>query len=423
MLLQFSVENYRSFKGRAVLSLEASVDKELNTNLTTIGKERVLNSIAVFGANAAGKSNLFRALTAALMTVRESNIRQINEPLARIEPFAFGKDYQSKPTSFEFVFLADGLKYVYGYSATRAEIVTEYLYVYRTAKVSTIFERTDSNKYRFTSGAIKRELTPIIERNADNKLFLATATAWNCECTRVPYLWLAESINTYSNDSQRLLRQVSSLYDNGDESLRAFTKRLLHEADINISDYKYKTEKLSGDELKQALPKEVRDIVSIDFGPAKEIRISAIHTIEEGDTAEQYELPLREESQGTQNLFMLSPILKRAFDTGETLCVDEFDASLHPLLVIYLMKLFNDPEINRQHAQLIVSAHAMELLSLDYLRRDQIYFVEKKRKTGESVLYSLDEYSPRKNEDVRKAYLRGRYGSVPDILEEAELWQ
>lgn len=423
MLLQFSVENYRSFKERAVLSLEASADKELENNFTVVGKERILNSAAVFGANAAGKSNLIRALTAAIMTVRQSNNRQINDPLEWIIPFGFDQKCLVRPTSFEFVFLAKGKKYVYGFSATKTAVNTEYLYVYHTAKASTVFERTSCNRYKFTSSAVKRELFPMIERNTDNKLFLATATSWNCESTRIPYLWFAEMINTYSNDSQQLVQLVSPMFDNGDETLRAFTNRLLHEADINISDYTYKSVEVTGEEAKQFLPKEIQSIVSVLPFAGKEIRIEAIHTVEENGTVRQYRLPLGEESQGTQHLFLFSPVLKRAFDNGETLCVDEFDASLHPLMVIYLMKLFNNPEINRAHAQLIASAHAMELLSLDRLRRDQIYFVEKKRKTGESELYSLDEFSPRKNEDVRKAYLRGRYGSVPDISEEADLWQ
>ena len=154
----------------------------------------------------------------------------------------------------------------------------------------------------------------------------------------------------------------------------------------------------------------------------KTIKIETVHSVVNNGVTEQYRLSLIEESKGTQNLFLFSPILKRAFETGETLCIDEFDASLHPMLVRYLFSLFNNPHINKTHAQLIVSAHSLVLMSLKNLRRDQIYFVEKNRKTGKSELYSLDEFSPRKAEDVRKAYMLGRYGSIPDIPEEANLW-
>ena len=88
---------------------------------------------------------------------------------------------------------------------------------------------------------------------------------------------------------------------------------------------------------------------------------------------------------------------------------------MKPMLVCYLVGLFNNPEVNIKNAQLIISTHTMSLLNLNDLRRDQIYFVEKNQKTGVSELYSLDEFSPRTREDIRKAYLLGRYGSVPDL--------
>jgi AAA15 family ATPase/GTPase len=140
--------------------------------------------------------------------------------------------------------------------------------------------------------------------------------------------------------------------------------------------------------------------------------------VKDDGTIETYELALNSESKGTEGLFFLSPILKRAFETGETICVDEFDISLHPLLVKHLIGLFSNPTINKNKAQLIISTHTVDLLNLTLLRRDQIYFVNKSNKTAESELYSLDEFSPRTSENIRKAYLLGRFGSVPNIIEE-----
>ena len=116
MLLQFSVENFKSFKSNVVLSLEASSDKELSNNVTTIKKDRCLNTVAIFGANAAGKSNIFSALTAAIMLIRRSNTRQVTEPLMEIVPYKFDACSMTKPTSFEFVFYAENTKYVYGFA-------------------------------------------------------------------------------------------------------------------------------------------------------------------------------------------------------------------------------------------------------------------------------------------------------------------
>ena len=105
------------------------------------------------------------------------------------------------------------------------------------------------------------------------------------------------------------------------------------------------------------------------------------------------ELDFNDESAGTQNLFLFSPLLLKAFKEGSILCIDEFDASLHPLLLIQLIAFFNDPEINKANAQLIISTHATELLTDKIQRRDQIYFMQKNNKTGESELYSLDAFS------------------------------
>lgn len=425
MLLQFSVNNFKSFKDMAVLSMEPSADKELPGNLTLIGKNRCLNTIAIFGANAAGKSNVFTALTAAILLVRRSNSRQVIDPLVEIIPFKFDEESIRKPTTFEFVFIAEGKKYVYGFSATQKAVQREYLYVFNSSKASTIFERTDVNTYKFTSPALKRELQPLTERNTENKLFLATATAWNCEATRIPYLWFETKINTYSIDSDQLISQTAPMFDNdADNSLRKFTNMILHEADINIDDFNIEFKDISQEQFLQQVPQELRGLIStIPAAMNKVVKIETVHSIVDDGIAKQYNLSLMEESQGTRNLFLFSPVLKRAFETGETLCIDEFDASLHPMLVRYLFSLFNNPDINKAHAQLIVSSHSLVLMSLKNLRRDQIYFVEKDRKTGKAELYSLDEFSPRKEEDVRKAYMLGRYGSIPDIPEEAHLWE
>jgi AAA15 family ATPase/GTPase len=328
------------------------------------------------------------------------------------------------PTSFEFVFIANQTKYVYGFSATWTAVEKEYLYAYFSAKPTTIFER-DGEQYDFKSPARKREMQPLSERNTPNKLFIATATQWNCEYTRIPYLWLEKGINTYKTEFNQLLNQTAGLFENDEDgSLKRFVTNILHEADINIEDYEFEAKKQTREQFLQLLPVEIRELAStVPFSVDKEIRIDTVHTVEREGKRRKFKLSLAEESQGTQNLFTFSPILKKAFESGEVICIDEFDSSIHPILIEYLIRLFNNLDINRGNAQLIISTHSVSIMSLKILRRDQFYFVEKDRMTAASELYSLDEFSPRKNEDIRKAYLLGRYGSIPFIPEEAGLWQ
>jgi len=424
MLLQFSVENFRSFKERTVLSLEGSSDKNLPNNVVEFDKGKILKVAVVFGANAAGKSNLFLALTAAIITVKRSDSRQVGEPLFSIVPYLFDNKSANKPTSFEFVFVAEGKKYVYGYSATNKKICTEYLYVYNSSRPTTIFERDESaeEKYTFTNQGLKAKLKPLTERNTENKLFLATATAWNAEETKIPMMWIANSINTYDSNYENALNITGDMFENDtDNSLRRFTNNILKEADINICDYEFESRDVPLEGIPSIiLPKQQGTVPEI---LGKEYKITAKHIIEdEKGNKTIFPLGMQLESLGTQKLFFMSPIIKKAFETGETVFIDEFDKSIHPMLVCYLVGLFNNPEVNMKNAQLIISTHAMSLLNLNDLRRDQIYFVEKDQKTGVSELYSLDEFSPRTREDVRKAYLLGRYGSVPDLGMGDGLW-
>lgn len=415
MLLQFSVENFKSFKNKTILSLEASTDSEHKNNYSLIGKDKCLKVISMFGANAAGKSNIFQALTVSILLVRNSNQRQIGEIMSSIVPYKFDMETQNNPTSFEFIFIVDATKYVYGFSATQHKIFTEYLYVYKTAKASVIFER-DENKeeiYKFTNPKLKKELLPLTKMNTENKLFLATATAWNCEETRIPFTWFQTSINVYTSN-YRNFNQIGYMLENdSDHSLHNFIHKVLKEADINIYDFEFESRELK----KEQLPENMQEMFSQNTNfNLKQFKINTTHQIKKADgNIEYHSLNINQESIGTQNLFYMSPIIKQAFDTGETICIDEFDNSLHPMIVLYLIRLFNNPEINKANAQLVISTHTMDLLDLKILRRDQIYFVEKDNNTGISELYSLDEFSPRTREDIRKAYLLGRYGSIPNV--------
>ncbi|WP_334117571.1 AAA family ATPase, partial [Ligilactobacillus sp.] len=118
MLIQFTVENFLSIKDKVYLSLEPSKDTEHQENILTKGNHEAVSSIAIYGANASGKSSLFKAITAALIMIRNSNNVQITDELP-VTPFKFDSESQNRPTSFEFTFIAeDDRKYIYGFSAT-----------------------------------------------------------------------------------------------------------------------------------------------------------------------------------------------------------------------------------------------------------------------------------------------------------------
>ncbi len=144
--------------------------------------------------------------------------------------------------------------------------------------------------------------------------------------------------------------------------------------------------------------------------------IEAIHTVQDANgNAFSYALNMAEESDGTNSYFNLIGIVKRVLDQGTLLVADEMDAHLHPLLTRHLVSLFDSTEFNPKGAQLIFTSHSTNLLDLDLLRRDQIWFTEKDERTAATDLFSLYDFSVRKDTKVEKGYLIGRFGAIPFI--------
>ena len=150
MLLQFNVSNFMSIKDEIVLTAFANASKEHEESIIKLGKDRILPSLALYGANAAGKSNIFKALTSAIMLVRRSNDLQVNMPTG-FEPFLFDESKKKDKTKMDFIFVYNGKKYEYGFLADARYVYEEYLYEYKTSKPTMIFERYDVTGFKFTT--------------------------------------------------------------------------------------------------------------------------------------------------------------------------------------------------------------------------------------------------------------------------------
>lgn len=410
MLLQFNVSNYMSIKDEVILTAFANASKEHEENLIKKGKDRILPVLALYGANAAGKTNIFKALTSAIMLVRMSNNLQVNTPTG-FEPFLFDDAMRKEKTKMDFLFVHNGRKFAYGFTADHQYIYDEYLYEYKSARPTMIFERTEVTNYRFTTAY--KHLSEFQYKNTSNKLFMCTATAWNCEETKDAYLWFAEAIDTYNQLSIQNNQYLEYLDQNKDNpAAKAFLLSMLKHAEINIQDYNFESKIVENPAI-PLLPPGITIDKSL-LSHIKQFKLETIHQIEQKDGSfKSYKLPFDHESAGTMLLFAYGPIIMEALQKGRTIVIDELDNSLHPSLSRYLIGLFNDPEINKNGAQLIFNSHDINLLDLELFRRDQIYFVEKNNNTGVTDLYSLADFSPRKSENIQKGYLQGRYGAIP----------
>ena len=402
--------------------MEAGKENEHNENVVNLLNEKILKTAALYGANASGKTNLVNAFTAAILMIRKSNTRQLGEKLVEMVPFAFDNQTKNKPCEFEFIFITNGTKYIYGFSADRDKVYEEYLYQYLTAKPTRIFERTNVNEYKFLQSD-ESKLNTLKTQNTENKLFLSTATTWNYEKTQNAFLWFAKLIDTFTGGLSLNQYSVDAFSNDKTEELKKFTLKLLKQADIEIKDYSIEVKETETEPANVMLVFNGENIKPISQ-KRTDIKIKTVHEIkdEKGKT-KKYELNYVNESLGTQIIFSFAPILKDVFEKGKVIIVDELERSLHHSLVEMIIKFFNDPEINIGNAQLIFNTHDTNLLSLSLFRRDQIWFAEKNSEKGTTDLYPLDDFSVRKTENIQKGYLNGRYGAIPFVAIGSGLWE
>lgn len=410
MILEFSIANFLSYKERVTFSMLANSSSGLNDNYVVEGDKKILKTSAIYGANASGKTNLFKILTIVISMLRKSNNTDINTKLP-IVPFKLNKETIKKPSEFEIKFIINDVRYVYGFTADTNQIYEEYLYYYPNGRETKIFDRTNVNEYSF-SQKDEKFLNDIATKNLSNKFFLATATNWNYEKTKIPYKFLTIDINTFNNLGG--LRELAFKHHlQNDDELKTFTLDFMKKADFNIEDYKV---------IETEVPEEVLASIPDFIKTAMKEKPKAFTSIFKHKGSE-LELTYEEESMGTQIIFSFIPFIKDALSSKKIIVVDEIDRSLHPYLVEMLVQMFNDSEINRNGAQLIFNTHDTNLLNLNILRRDQIWFTEKDSNNGTSDLYPLSDFSVRKSENIEKGYMLGRYGAIPFIKNDLNLWE
>lgn len=414
MLIEFSVKNFMSFKDKATLSMEKGNGCENLENIISTDFGDILKTSSIYGANASGKSNLIKAMTCAIIMVRNSNLITVDGKWSFIKPFLF-KTELNNISEFEFIFIYNNIKYKYAFSTDTDKIYNESLDAYYTQKPTTIFKRINTNNYEFNND--KKILEPIAQKTNDNKLFLNTATNWNYDKTKDAYLWFANCIDTFDTFDRITDSDLISYSKNND--LKEFALKLLNEADVHIKDIHIEFNDIDKDDFDIILPNINRTNGSFKI---RGVKIELEHEISDySNNIHNYKLSFNDESSGTKVLFALAPFLKMAFENNKIIVVDELERSMHPKLIEFIVNLFHNKDINPLGSQLIFTTHVTNLLKIEIFRRDQIWFTEKNPNSGISILYPLDSFSVRKDENIEKGYINGRYGAVP-FIKDIDLW-
>ena len=432
MLIEFQFKNYRSFRDEAVLSMEATGVGNFKNCLIEYNNRKLLPAAAIYGKNGGGKSNVIRAYWLAVQFIRNAQRSQHEKAPVPVVPFMLNDYSKEEPTEFEFVYVIDGIKYNYGFAATKEKIVREFLYHAPKGQRAMVFSR-EEQKFTFTEDKLRRNL--ISETVAPNQLFFSIACTMNDTACVKAMKWFREAIyfsRDYSDIPQQLLE-----YSNDNGMLKAIAS-YAQAADLGIEDMQFEFNSKEIDEkldwpdnvpegIRAALTQFMRALSeSSNQAEAKlklgEVTATSLHTgIDKAGKHQQYKLELEDESDGTRKLMALAPAIESALRSGGVLLVDEIEKEMHPMLVNYIIAKFQSKRTNTNGAQLIFTTHNTELMNMELLRKDQLYFADKNQTDGSSELYSISDFNTRTTENIRKGYLAGKYGATPDIeIEEVE---
>lgn len=398
MVLEFSLENFRSVADLQTLSFVAakikSKNKELEErNLIQVDEEmNLLRSIGIYGANGSGKSNVVFGLIGMLVIVGQSmKDDQILHNV--IDPFQLDLEKRKLPSFFQLQFIIQGKKYRYGFEATKNEIASEWLFgpaeKNETMYFSRIGQKIQRNRTYFKEGK------DLEARTTTTNLFLNVVNAFNGPVAQKIKKFLGSHIGGIAEFDEDLFRTSTLSFCEKEGGIREIL-RLLNMADFGIDNLH--------------IDNDIQD--KTDQSP-KVTSSRKVYNID-GELVGMQDFDFDEyESGGTRKMFNLAGVLLITLRDGKLFVIDEFDAQFHPLLSRKIVEMFNNPELNKNGAQLLFVTHDTNLLDKDLLRRDQIYFTEKDSQ-GRTCLYSLYDFKGVRNDAAfEKNYIQGKYGAIP----------
>ncbi|MCP2080820.1 UNVERIFIED_ORG: AAA15 family ATPase/GTPase [Methylorubrum zatmanii] len=443
MLIRFTAENILCFKEEVSMSLVASSDDK-HINHVLPGKSdkvpRLLRASAVYGANGHGKTKIVEAIN--FMKELVVNGTDGDDPI-NVPTFRLDSTYLTKPTKLVIEFRIGDRDYEYGITFTKSYICEEWLfYTDLRGKEKPMFERVTTmkdknnyeNKFKFGSAMLGMDspsktvktsvfLEVLASGTRKNQPFLKDAVERKVIGLEEVYDWFDNILSPVTADSvysslfqrakteRSFVEAMSEFMCNADVGIHRmdFDEFLL---DSNISSIlppsvlKEVEERISEDRIVEVGTRD-GSVMIFDKNKKGQITASRIVSIRKDDAGKEVKFSMHEESSGTRRLLDLIPMLTSE-DDRRVYIVDELDRKLHPVLARKFIEIFLKSNTN----QLIYTTHNTYLLDLDLLRRDEIWFVQKKR-DGSSEIYSLSDLKIRPDLDVRKGYLNGRFGAIP----------
>lgn len=395
MLCQFSVKNFKSIRDEIIFDMQAAaISEHADCVIKDADDQLFLPVSAIYGPNGGGKSNVLEAIqTLGTMVLRPVYATKQNDGADYkfnrfpVKPFMFSEEGKNSPTEFEIFFRTRTAEYKYVLHIKDGVVVNESLdrVKLETNRKSALFLRK-GDEINLKGVFAKLKISEGLSRNLPLLSYLGITYMDNDVVADVMN-WFEDGIDflNYGNPFEELRMAIAS-----SEEVKQLVLDMIREMDLNIENFRVE-ERENG-----------------------RIEVFTQHVVD-GFTAE---LTLSEESSGTKKLFGLLPFIAKSLVLGTTLVIDELDAKIHPVLLKYVIMLYNNVTSNKNGAQLIFTSHDLSTMNNEVFRRDEIWFVAKGNNQN-SKLYSLVEFKTRNGEVVRKdakydkQYLEGKYGADP----------
>ncbi|MFM5654379.1 ATP/GTP-binding protein [Aeromonas caviae] len=435
MLIRFNTSNFKSINNEVSLNLTPSAKVRRHAHHTSKHiKLPVLRGALIYGANASGKSNLCEAMDIVPLLLQEDK--------ANIIPFD-----SSKPSVFEYEFIINDVAYAFGFSYKSGAISEEWLYTLND-------EGDDDFIYRYGSDtAGKIEINESISGKLDEesnlylkflfrsrdeqRLFISELVRKKDEHLNELLHPLKEAMKWFLNvftvisPHSSYIQFEDDLID--DENSKKFYETFLKAFDTGIESIEISQHELSdledsiGNRIKKILDDNKETIghkwgfvvnlpthrLNIDVDENGNIeKINEVLFKNSGKSSGKSFFSFNELSDGTQRLIDLIPAIYKSIFHEKVFVIDEIDRSIHPIIIKILLEFFYDSKV-KPNGQIIVTTHDTGVMEQEFLRKDEIWFVQKEH-DGSSLLYALDEYAldVRNDKCLIKDYLNGRYGAV-----------
>lgn len=417
MLIEFSVENFLSFREQVSLSMVKGHGNELVSSNAidhnVPSTPSLLRSAAIFGPNAAGKSNYFKAMRFMRSLVLKSATEMQSGESLSVTPFLLDEDSASNPSVFEMHFTNDNVRYQYGFSVTSDQVTEEWLLAYPKGRPQRWIERRfDNENEEYIWGNMdklggKKHLWQAATR--PNALFLSTAIQLNNQQLQPVFQWFSKKFHVL--DVGHMNRSYSAKLCEQEETKNKVMK-FLRAADVGIDGVELEKEEFDISLLPDDMPEQLKNQIEKDLKGEIFVNVKTTHVNNKNN---KVVFDLDDESDGTQRIFALSGLWLDTLEHDYVLAVDELHHHLHPLILRFLVNFFH--KYKAGNSQLVFTTHVTSVLDTDTLRRDQIWFCEKNESQATEFI-PLADFRPRKKvENLEKWYLSGRYGALPYLGE------